>query len=199
MSQTFKLLPHFTLSRNAVLNRRSTSRRTSVELTDAATVVMTDLNEITPFAIEPTATIDATNDKMIACGVRLLFVTNIDGTLQGLVTATDVLGEKPLQYLKEHGGKREDILCQDIMTARDNLDVLYLKDVQSATVGDIVETLKFFKRQHILVTTPLDDPENETICGIFSTTQISRQLGYHIESTERATTFAELEQALTAS
>lgn len=198
MTQNFKLLPHFTLDRNAILNRRSANRRTSVALTDPATVVMTDFNEVTPFAIEPTANIDATNDKMIACGVRLLFVANTDGTLQGLVTATDVLGEKPLQYLKEHGGKREDILCQDIMTARDHLDVLHLKDVENASVGDIVETMKLFKRQHILVTAAMEGSDSECICGIFSTTQISRQLGFHIESAERANTFAELEQALAA-
>lgn len=198
MTQNFKLLPHFTLDRSAILNRRSTNRRISVALTDPATVVMTDLNEITPFSIEPTATIDATNDKMIACGVRLLFVTNSDGTLQGLVTATDVLGEKPLQYIKEHGGKREEILCQDIMTSRDNLDVLHLKDVEAANVGDVVETMKLFRRQHILVTTLDSKTGTETICGIFSTTQIGRQLGYHIELPERANTFAELEQALVA-
>ena len=199
MRSIHKPLPHHTISRDATLNRPTTNRPVSVSLDDSALVVMTDLDDITPYSIEPTASIEATNDKMIACGVRLLFVTDADGTLRGLVTATDVLGEKPVKYLSEHGGKHADIFCQDIMTHRDKLDVIHLVDVERATVGDVVETMKIFQRQHILVTERVEGSTEESIRGIFSTTQIGKQLGYNIELTTRANTFAELEHALMAS
>ena len=200
MQTAHKPLPHHTISRDAKLNRRTTNRPVSISLDDSALVVMTDLEDITPFSIEPTAGIEATNDKMIACGVRLLFVTDSDGILHGLVTSTDVFGEKPVKYMSEHGGKRSEILCQDIMTPRDKLDVIHMVDVERATVGDVVETMKIFQRQHILVTERIEGSTVDTIRGIFSTTQISRQLGYNIElGGARATTFAELEHALVAS
>lgn len=192
---TFKPLAYYNISRGTKINRRTTNRPTDVSLQDTAMVVMTDFNEITPFSIEPTASIDAANDKMIACGVRLLFVTDPAGNLLGLVTARDISGEKPLRYLQERGGRREDIMAQEIMTPHEQLLTLHMNDVRTASVGDIIETMKAFGRQHILVSEP-DGQEFETIRGIFSTSQISRQVGYTIELVERATNFAEVEKTV---
>lgn len=198
MTSTYKALAHFSIEQTATLNRRSGDRATDVVLDDPATVVMTDLNDLMPWSISQTATINAANDKMIACGVRLLFVTDIIGNVQGLITSTDVLGEKPVQYLKEHGGTREDIIVQDIMTPHAKLDALHMKEVEHARVGDIVETMKALQRQHMLVTDMPEGSDSEVIRGIFSTTQMGRQLGYPVEAGERANSFAELEQALMA-
>ena len=183
------------MKQDATVNRQTINRATDVSLDEPAIVVMTDLKEFTAFSIEPTASIDATNEKMIACGVRLLFVTNGDGNLLGIVTATDVLGEKPVQYLKEHGGNREEIMAQDIMTTKDSLDVLNITDVEKAYVGDILETMNLLGRQHTLVVETTDTGKS-TIRGIFSTTQISRQLGMHIEPTMRAHSFADVERVV---
>ena len=65
-----------------------------------------------------------------------------------------------------------------------------------ASVGDIIETMKAFGRRHILVAEPDDSEAGEAICGIFSTTQISRQVGFTIDLVERATNFAEVEKTL---
>ncbi|WP_455367117.1 CBS domain-containing protein, partial [Kaarinaea lacus] len=171
------------------------NRATDVSLDDPAILVMTDLHEITPFSIEPTATIDACNEKMIACGVRLLFVTDSTGMLSGIVTATDVLGEKPVQYLQEHGGRREDIIVKDIMTPVEVLEVLLHSDVKKAKVGDIIETMNLLGRQHTLV---VDKSEAgmSSVRGIFSTSQIGHQVGMHIEPGMRANTFAAVERVV---
>lgn len=192
----FRPLQYFSIAKGAKINRRLYNRPTDVSLHDPANVVMTDFNEITPYSIEPTATLDAANDKMIACGVRLLFVTDSEGSLLGLVTSTDTLGEKPLKYLQERGGKREDILTQEIMTPHEQLLTLHLSDVLISSVGDIIETLKEFGRQHILVSESLPHKSKDSIRGIFSTSQISRQIGYTIDLVERANNFAEVEKTL---
>lgn len=195
MNTKYKVLPHYSIEQGAIVDRSMINRPTDVSLDDAAIEVMTDLNEITPFSIEPTASIEATNEKMIACGVRLLFVTDIDSNLLGIVTAKDIMGEKPVQYIKEHGGKREDIMVQEIMTAKRNLDVLSFNDVKRATVGDIIETLHVLGRQHTLVE-EVSEKGTSVIRGIFSTTQISRQLGVTIDPAMRATTFADVERVV---
>lgn len=187
---TYKALPYTTIARNAIVNRRNLNRPTSVSLQDPATRVMTDFRNMTPYSIEQTASIDSSNSKMIACSVRLLFVTDSQNRLMGLVTASDVLGEKPVQYMKEHGGNRSDIMTRDIMTPLSQLDVLQISDVESASVGDIVETAKVYGRQHILVVEK--NHYGESVRGLFSTTQISRQLGTGLNIAERANTFAEL-------
>ena len=195
MVNKFKALPHQSMKQDAAVERKMVNRATDVSLDDSAILVMTDLNEFTPFSIEPTASIDATNEKMIASGVRLLFVTDGNGNLLGIVTATDVLGEKPVQYLKEHGGNREEIMAQDIMTTKDKLDVLNMVDVEKSYVGDILETMNLLGRQHTLVVETTEAGKS-VIRGIFSTTQISRQLSVHIEPTPRAHTFADVKRAV---
>lgn len=171
----------------------------TVLLEDHAINVMTDLNKIRTFTIEATNTLEFTIAKMIACGVRLLFVMNADNTFVGIVAASDLLGEKPILHLQQNGGIRENILIQDLMTSCDQLKTLQLFDVSRSKVGDIVETMKAFGRQHILVVDVLKESHKEYICGLFSTTQISRQLGTSIEVLPRANTFAEVGSAISGS
>jgi len=195
MVNKYKALPHYSMESETQVDRHTVNRATDVSLDDPARLVMTDLHDITPFSIEPTAMIEACNEKMIACGVRLLFVKDGSDKLLGIVTATDVLGEKPVQYLQEHGGRREDIFVRDIMTSMEALEVLLYSDVQKATVGDIIETMKLLGRQHTLV---VDKTESGTssVRGIFSTSQISHQVGMHIEPGVRANTFAAVERVV---
>lgn len=196
MTGQFKALTHHTISKNAKVERRTTQRSENISLTDDAITVMTDLAKVSSFSIDATASIVKANDNMIACGVRLLFVTAENGGLVGLITSTDLLGEKPLQYITEHGGTRDDIMVRDVMTAKDSLEVLHLNDVASTRVGDIIETMKACNRQHMLVIKTDGDTQGEVVCGIFSSTQIGRQLGIVIEPSPRVDTFAELEKVL---
>ncbi len=196
MTHRFKALTNFTIAENAKVERRISEHADNVSLTDDATSVMTDLAKVPSFSIAATAPINKANGNMIACGVRLLFVTAENGDLVGLITATDLLGEKPLQYITERGGTRDDIIVNDIMTRKASLEVLHFSDVANASVGDIVETMKACNRKHMLVVRTDEDTQVETVCGIYSSSQIGYQLGIVIEPSTRADTFAELEKVL---
>lgn len=196
MTATYHKLSHKLLSPGTSIYGNRPVESASVTLKDSAESVFTDFKYIRPFSISATATIDQVNDKMIACGVRLLFVSDSGGILQGLVTYTDVFGEKPVNYIKEHGGKREEILAQDIMTPLAQLEALDESDVRKASVGDIVETIRSAGRQHMLVNEAQQDG-GQLITGIFSSTHIEKLLGMKIELSSRANTFADLERALT--
>jgi len=194
-----KILPNHTIARNAKINRREQKHRNKASMSDPAIYVMTDLSQTVPFSVTATASIDEANDRMITYGVRLLFVTDGKNNLIGLITATDVLGEKPMQHITEHSGKREDIMARDLMTTAENIDVLNLSDVESANVGDIIETIKATRRQHLLVVEPTANETTESIRGIFSTSHIANQLGIKIDVSDQASTFAEFKKALAAS
>ena len=112
MNASYHNLPQALLAPGSALVRAREPRPGSVNLDDRALLVYTDLSHTLPFTVNPTVAIDQVNDKMIACGVRLLFVTDTDGKLHGLVTHSDLFGDKPVRYLKEHGGNRGDILAQ---------------------------------------------------------------------------------------
>jgi len=161
---------------------------------EPATRVMTDLKSIAPFQIEASASIEDVNSKMIACGVRLLFVHNPQGQLSGLITSKDILGEKPLLFVTNNGGTRDEITVQDIMTPLHKLEAIPFEQVKKAQVAHIVEALKECRRHHMLVLEKSN--EGNFVRGLFSITQVGRQLGFEINPTERATSFAQINRAL---
>ena len=81
------------------------------------------------------------------------------------------------------------------MTPRDRLEVINIKDVMEVKVGHVVATLKKAGRQHAVVV-EVDEAGKQILRGLFSATQIARQLGVQIRTTEVARTFAEIEAIL---
>ena len=166
-----------------------------VTLDDAAAGVMTDLNRVTAVIILPGDTVDEAHRRMIQRGVRLLLVVDQDRKVLGIITATDILGEKPVQVAFQRGLKRGEILVRDIMTPQERLEVLDMKEVRAAKVGHVVATLKKAGRQHAVVI-ECDAKGRQTVRGLFSATQIARQLGVAILTSEIARTFSEIEAQL---
>ena len=196
MSSTYRPLNHLTLSRGARCTRPQQQFPERVRPDAPAMYVMTDLRRTVPFGITPDATVKQTNDKMIMVGVRLLFVVNGDQEVVGIITANDVLGEKPLKYVQHAGGTFDEVLVRHVMTPQECLQAIDFRDVTRSHVGDIVETLKHAGRQHALVVEVDEYSGTQSIRGIFSSTQIARQLGQEVVPTETARTFAEMGQAL---
>lgn len=167
-----------------------------VRIDSPALAVMTDLRQIPAATIDLEAPLDAANRFMIRRGVRLLLVTDDECRVLGLITSNDVSGEKPVQFALERGVKRQEIRVRDIMTPRERLEVLLHADLVHAEVGHVVATLKHSGRQHALVVDFGSDGKVQAVRGIFSTSQIARQLGVAIHTTEVAQTFAEIGAAL---
>lgn len=161
-----------------------------------AVLTMTDLRQQVAVTIEAGVSVEFALQRMKNAAVRLLFVTDADREIVGLITATDILGEKPQQFRQELHLRHAEITVRDIMTRYSALDVLYMEDVLRARVGDIIATLKKVGRQHALVLDNDADTGGPAIRGIFSLSQISKQLGQAIDSPGVARSFAELESAL---
>ena len=172
-----------------------------VRLDSPATEVMTDLRRVSAVTVEPGTSIAAANQAMIARGVRALFVVDEARRVLGILTYTDILGERPIQIAQSRRMHYDEVLVRDIMTPSERLEVLDLRDVLGARVGDVIATLRLAARQHALV---VEVPEgaaagDRMVCGIFSLTQIGRRLGIPAQPVhDIARTFAEIE-ALIAS
>jgi CBS domain-containing protein len=180
---------------------KSPTRELRVQASSPATDVMTDLSRVAAVTTTAGATADAAHQAMIRHGVRALFVVDEARVVLGVITANDVLGERPIQIAQDRGVQHAEVLVREVMTPADLLEVLDLQDVLKVRVGDIVETLKHSGRQHALVIEfgAADSTATWTVRGIFSLTQIARQLGLTPQFGHSvARTFAEIEAAIGA-
>jgi hypothetical protein len=152
-----------------------------ISIDSPAIEVMTDLQRVHAVTVATGETITRATRLMIARRIRLLLVVNADGLIEGLISARDTMGEKPVKLLQERrNAKYEELTVGDLMVPRHQIDVLDIETVLRANVGAIIATLKEFGRQHALVLET--DPVRgiQIVRGIFSATQIARQLGVAI-------------------
>ena len=193
--EQYKPLRQASLDRCASYYQAESQPLRSVTLDSPALNVMTDLKRIQAVTIGPDATLSSVSNAMMRNNVHSLLVADERRCVLGIITSTDTLGEKPMQIVRERGVRHEEVLVRDIMTPRDRLEVLDLEDVRAAEVGHVVATLKRTGRQHAMVAEE-DAEGRQMIRGIFSASQIARQLGMAINPTQIASTFAEIKAAI---
>ena len=163
-----------------------------VGLDDPAFAVMTDLREVPAATTTARESVDRAHAFMIQRGVRLLFVLDGDGAIEGVITATDLLGEKPVRFMQSRGVAHTEITVADIMTPAAMLEAIPVQDVAQMRVGHIVATHKAVGRQHIMVS----EDGGRRVRGLFSAAQVARSLGIELQTMEIARSFADVEAAL---
>lgn len=163
-----------------------------IHLDSPAVTVMTDFKFVHPVTISADVPIDTALQKMKTAGVRLILVTNEAAEIVGIVTADDIMGEKPIRIIEETRVQRSQIKVSTIMTPQQHIEVLNMMSVRNAEVGHIIETLRQLERQHILVVEVGSDSAQRVI-GMFSTSQISKLLGMDVtEEVPAAHSLAEM-------
>lgn len=187
-------LPTSNLDQNAGLLRPACVLPERVDLENPALDVMTDFRRVTAFIATPGDTVQQAEERMVRRKVRLLFVMDSLDRVAGLVTSTDIHGEKPMQIVHSRGIRRDEVLVADIMTPVDRLEAVDFDDLSNARVGHVLETLKARGRQHALV---IENANGQKLVrGLLSLSQLSKQLGVIVETAEVAHTFTEIEQRL---
>lgn len=192
MSTTMKPLKSSRLGPGAKVHQSYLYSPGPVRLDSSAVEVMTDLRLVAAATVDADMQISAANQLMIARGVRSLLVVDSCAAVVGLITARDIQGERPLRLVQERGVRHDELRVGDVMTPAGDIEVLDMHSVLRANVGQVLETLKGSGRQHALVVDEGTDGV-QMIRGVFSLSQIARQLGIVIHHTEVARTFYEIE------
>lgn len=163
---------------------------------DPATMVMTDLNRVQVITVHPEDSIDFANKLMQYAGIRLLVVTDQTGKLLGLVTARDILGEKPMSIMARDKASHGEIKVNQIMTPFVELDPLLYREVEHATIEQVIINLRDAGRQHAIVIDELPGGSGQYLRGIFSATQVGRMLGLEISGEDQVQSFADFERLI---
>lgn len=190
------VLPTFRLEPGIALAQAQPGLNDPVTLDSPAIEVMTDLTLVKAATISPGTSLRQAEQQMIYQGVRMLFVVSDMPSIQGLITTTDLHGERQMSLVHERGLRYDELNVADVMTDLEMLDAIDYQRMSSAAVGDVIATLKKFGRNHLLVVQAAADRLPRRVRGVVSRAQIERQLGHSIEMTPIASSFSELERAL---
>jgi CBS domain containing-hemolysin-like protein len=169
---------------------------TPARLDSPALEVMTDLTQVKAAATQPSTPAAEAEQQMIYLGVRMLFVVSQMPAVEGLITAADIRGDRQMRLVHERRTRFDELTVADLMTPLAQLDAIGLDQLRGARVGNIIATLKRSGRHHLLVVEPAVTAGARRVRGVFSRSQVERQLGTAIDITQVARDFAEIERAL---
>lgn len=194
MALDYSALPLRTVRTGARLRAAAPHSGERLTLDSRAFAVMTDFAVVPAATIEPDATVGEANQFMIRRGVRSLIVVDREHRVLGVITAQDVLGERPMQIARERGVRHHEIIVRDVMTTAERIEAIPLDALLDAKIGHVVTTLRRAGRQHALVVEAT--PDGDLVRGVFSLSQIASELGVVLDASPVAATFAEVEAAL---
>jgi CBS domain-containing protein len=164
----------------------------AVKLDSPGLTVMTDLAQVKAATTTAETSLAQAEQIMINQGVRLLFVISRMPSVEGLITSTDLRGDRQMQLVHERGVRYDELTVGDVMTPLTRIEAIDYGDMQHASVANVVVTLQALGRNHLLVV----DERGRRIRGVISRTQVERQLGIPIAITDVAGNFAEIGQLL---
>lgn len=191
-----KPLPTFRVSDGTCIVQAQVASRAPVTLDSPALAVLTDLTEVRAATASPLVTLADAERTMIQQGVRLLFVVTEMPCVDGIVTLQDMHGDKPVRVLQERRVRREELQVKDVMTPLSEFDSVDYKSLATATVGDVVATLLKFGHPYLVVIEASSLEAPARVRGLVSQSQVEKQLGAALPSIEVASTFAEIQRAL---
>ncbi len=189
-------LSTFRLERGTGLAQADVSNDAPVTLDSPALAVMTDLTRVKAATTHPATTLRQAEQLMIYQGVRMLFVVTAMPSIEGLITSTDLDGDKRMRVVHERNLHYDELSVADVMTGLASLDAIDFERLRTASVGNAVATLQRLGRNHLLVVEAATARTPRRVRGLVSRSQIERQLGTGIDVTPIASSFSEIERAL---
>jgi len=157
-----------------------------------ATAVLTDFSKQNPLMLEQNTSIDEAIEIMNKTHVSMKLVIDGQETFRGLITLDDLLSAKVMKGM-EHGRlRRHELTVAQVMTPRSELQAIENNVFATATIGDVLATMKKYGVQHLLV---VDSPRG-CVRGLVSASNIARRMHVPIVISERANSFSDICRAV---
>ena len=171
-------------SDRAALPRRRAQASHSLTLASPALTAMTDFCCEGPAVTTADRHIDDALRDMITIGIRALLVVEGESVL-GLITANDIMGERPILFLQSplcagSPCRHSDIHVADVMTGVMDLQTLPFDWVERATIATVVERFMNCDQSHLVVVSVPGKDGSSTLRGLFSRTRLERDLGHSL-------------------
>jgi CBS domain containing-hemolysin-like protein len=188
--QTFKELR--TLSAATMLDIQCPEDVVTLDLQSPATAVLTDFTLQSPLMLEQSTSIDTAREMMRRTHVKLKLVIDSHEHFRGVITLEDLMSTKVMRGVDQSGLGRHELTVAQVMTPRSELHGIDIRDLNNASIGDVLATMKKYGEQHVLVV----DSSKGSIRGIISANDIARRLHVPIVISERANSFSDIYRAV---
>jgi len=147
-----------------------------VRATNPASSVMIDFRTRSSVTVPETASLDDALDHMKHAGVRCAFVIDEkQNTVTGMLTAYDILGEKPQRHMHFTRLSHDEVLVKDIMQRIRDWQVVDINDIEQSTVGDVLEVFNETGITHLPVMETSESNEMR-LRGLLSFAKVKRLL-----------------------
>lgn len=165
----FKIIP--TVDSSISCANVTTEGLSHIDIHSSAEYVINDINCIVEQMIAPDTSIDEALSVMRLSNRKSKLYVGTDTKLLGVVSGLTLLSRVVLMTANKKGVARADLTVSDVMSQAYKMPALRKSNVHRACIGDIKETMESLGEAHIQVV-----DENNKICGIISSTDISRVL-----------------------
>lgn len=143
---------------------------------DPALSIMTDFRSRSSVTVSEADPLYEAIGHMKHAGVRCAFVVDEkERSVVGMITAYDILGEKPQQYMHFSGVAHGDVLVRDIMQKIKDWRLTDIKDVEASSVGDVLEVFNETGLTHLPVMETTENGE-QRLRGLLSYANVKRLL-----------------------
>jgi CBS-domain-containing membrane protein len=137
---------------------------------------MTDFRERPSVTIAETATIDTALEHMKHNGVRCAFaIDEARHAVVGLITAYDIMSEKPMRHMQSMASPRREVQVRDIMHGVSDWQVLDIRDIEQVTVESVSRLFDATELTHIPVMETSEGGE-QRLRGLLSGAKLRRLL-----------------------
>jgi len=147
-----------------------------IGLHSPAIITLTDFKKHKPLVIDEKVSAHDAEQLMFKAHVRLKLVVDSNNKFLGVVSLTDINHQEIMKKVAS-GFDHDELLVTDFMQPKSQLKAIDFADLQNATVGDILETLKTNGERHCLVI----NKEKHNIRGVVSASDIVRMLKIEID------------------
>lgn len=156
--------------------------------------LLTDLQQSACVVASHLDSLEQTVHLMMRAGVRMVFVSGVDGTLVGMISAEDVQGERPVVRASSNQMPVRELTLADVMVPVGAWDTVDMGQVRTARLGDVAATLQEHNLRYLLVT---QTKNGQTyLRGLFSARRLEMAMRQPIQADLHSRSFAELESVL---
>ena len=165
----FKIIPTVDSSISCV--NMSDEALAPVDIYSSAEYVVNEIKCVVSQMIAPDTSIDEALTIMKLSNRKSTLYVGVDSKLLGVISGFTLVSRVVLMIANRKGVPRSELTVADVMSQAYKMPALRKSNVHRACIGDIKKTMESLGEAHMQVV-----DENNKICGVISSTDISRVL-----------------------